>query len=533
MKQALAISLAGSFAKGRLADLTLMALAVALAVFVAASVAGASAAFFIEMRHLQADPSYLEIRATPSAISRDRSKAVTLLDENPARGFVMPGDAASEAMIESPAVHLAYNYDIMAMRVGEAPQAAGGIPGDIVGAFATAMGGAGQGGLGGGLAGRTAGGSTGGTAQTPGAAGTTTAPAAANPGSATPQDGGLGSLAAGIDPAMVTELRNRFMEGGMGPDGPVPGIFNQQASAEELAEAARLETPLLEVLSAARVDTAFFEAYGLTASTGSLFTTDEISANRAMLVLGADLAERLYADGKALGKRVRLDSRTYDIIGILTRTPYTTDRDWNGMAFVPSREIQLGPAGANIRIRSTRLMFAARDAGSVANAESQLKAYFDRTMGAGLVTISSRKAELDERVKSQTTLFAAAFGLTALCVLVAILNLMNASATKAIKRRRSLGVLRAIGASSADIVAAAFWETAISAVLGLVVGYIAAMALSDSTASLLVPYTRTNGGAIPAMTIAALLAMAIPLVLGVLPSWNAMRTAPADLVRPE
>jgi hypothetical protein len=481
MKNRLAISLARSFARGRVADLTLMALAVALAVFVAASAAGATAAFFAELRHLEADPSYLEIRAVPAALSRDRSKAVTALDASLAGSFVLPPDAAAGALAESPSVGLSYSYDVMTLRVGEAPSMA-----TMAAQFGAA---------GGGQAGRQG-----------------TATVRTGPGAAAPGD-----------------------QPGLAPDsgGLPPGFVQTQATPQELAEAAALEAPLLEAIPGARVDPAFFQAYKLVPGQGSLFTAEEASGDRAMLVLGAELAGRLYADGSALGKRIRLDGRTYDIVGVLQPTPYTSGRDWNGMAFIPTREIAIGPAGSALRFRTARLIFAAADASSVERASAEISSYFERTLGAGMVIISSRKAELDERKRSQATLFAAAFGLAVLCVIVAILNLMNASATKAIKRRRSLGVLRAIGASASDVVAAAFWETAISAGIGLVLGSIAAIALYDATVSILVPYTSTNGGALPAMLAAGLAAAVLPLVLGVIPSWSAMQTSPADLVRPE
>jgi hypothetical protein len=439
MKNRLAMSLAQSFARGRLADLTLMALAVALAVFVAASAAGATAAFFRELQHMEADPSYLEISAVPAALSRDRSKAVTALDASLTGGFVLPADSVSGALAESPSVSLSYSYDVMTLRVGEAPDR-GGLP---------------------------------------------------------------------------------------------PGFAQTEETPEELAEAAALEAPLLEAIPGARVDPAFFQAYALVPKEGSLFTVEEAANDKAMMVLGAELAGRLYADGSALGRRIRLDGRTYDIVGILQPAPYTSSQDWNTMAFIPTRSLALGPDGSAMRFRMAQLIFAAEDAAHVKSAVTELTSFFERTVGANMITLSSRKAELEERKKSQATLFTAAFSLAALCVLVAILNLMNASATKAIKRRRSLGVLRAIGASASDVVSSAFWETAISAGLGLIVGSIAAFAMYDATVSILVPYTSTNGGALPAMLAAGLAAAVLPLVLGAIPSWSAMQTAPADLVRPD
>lgn len=393
MNNKLAMSLAGDYARGKAADLALMALAVALAVFVSASAAGAATAFSAQLRALESDPSYLELRAMPSALSQQRSAAVEPLDGNPLAGFALPANGAEDALAESPSVRSTYSYSVRAFTVGEAP--AGGFGG--AGEFAAV------------------------TASRIPADGTTIARGATAETGPGPDDG-------------APPLRTEFAVGsGDLPPGLPPDAFRAQApSAEELAEAAALEKPLVDKVSGALVDPAFLEAYGLTAAEGSLFTAEEAAANRSVLVLGSELAARLYADGKALGKRIRLDGVTYEIVGVLARTPYTAARDWNAMAFAPSRELRSGPAGTTIRFRPMDMVFQARSAAAVDAAAAELSAYFDRAAGEGTITVSSRKAELNERRDSQAVLFSAAFALSGLCVLVAVLNLMNAADRKSV-----------------------------------------------------------------------------------------------------
>ncbi len=499
MRNRVAMSLAGSYARGKAADLALMALAVALAVFVSASAAGAASAFSAEQRLMEADPSYLEIRALPSALSQDRSDAVEALDAGSVAGFMMPLAGAEEAMAESPSVRLSYSYDIRVVSVGEASAAAfEGPGGELRAAIATRI--------------QSAAGSAPADGSSPSAS--TQAPASGDT---------TGAAPAG------------FPEGLAGPGGALPPEFAQVrvATPEELAEAASLEKPLVESIRGALVDPAFFTAYGFKAAAGSLFTEDEAASGRSLMVLGSDLAGRLYADGQALGRKIRLDGITYEIVGVLEPTAYTATRDWNAMAFAPARDLRTAAGGGAIRFRPTDLVFAATSADRVDDAVSELSAYFDRTAGEGAIAVTSRKAELDERRAAQATLFSAAFALSGLCVLVAVLNLMNAAATKALKRRRSLGILRAIGATSMDVTAAAFWETAVSAGIGLVAGAALAIAFASATRSVLVPYSTAESMGLGGMLAAALGAAILPLALGTLPSWSAMRASPADLVRPD
>ncbi|HAE21712.1 MAG TPA: hypothetical protein DCG47_05235 [Spirochaetaceae bacterium] len=474
MKNAVALSLARAYARGKASDLALMALSIALAVFVSASAAGAALVFAKDMKARQADPSYLEINASPSAFSRNRSQAVEALNASALRGFSLPDDIGAAALAVSPSLRYAYGYDRSVFTVGESTRS---------------------------------------VFQGPGGPGMVTATVSA-------------PAAAAAGPAATAR------EGGPPPD--FPGFEAlAEASPEELAAAAAFEQPLVSSLSGARVDPYFFLAYQMKAAEGSFFTEADVAERQATLVLGSNLASRLYADGKAYGKRIRLDGISYEIIGVLAPVSNAGGVDWNDMAFAPYRDIRIGSSGATVRFRSINMSFAAAGADKVDAAISELEAYFEQTLGSGIVTVNSRKAELDETRASQATLLAVAFSLSALCVLVAVLNLTNASASRVLKRRRSLGILRAIGATREDVTAAAFWESALSAGIGLALGGVLALIFKDATTGLLAPLAKLNGSAYAAMLPAALLAALLPLLLGTMPAWNALRSAPAELVRPE
>lgn len=494
MNGPVARSLASSFAKSSPADLALMSLSVALAVFVSASAAGAYRSLAQARDQLEADPSYLELRVLPSALNREAQDAVEALEGSSLGGFMLPADSAAGALAESPSVRYAYSYDLRTFRAGEAVQ-------DQFAAMRQAMG-------------------SSRSAMPSGASGF--------------PEAGQAEVAVnqGAKIAMPAPEAFPSSDGAFeGPDGMPPEFMISEPSEEELSEAASFEEPMLESLPGALVDPTFFEAYGAKAAEGSLFSAEEAASGASVLVLGKELAARLFSDGKALGRKIRLDGVSYQIVGILEAMG-GADRDWDGIAFAPARDFRMGGGGQAMRWMPMNQVYAAGSVSQVESAAAELQAYFDRTAGEGAVSVLSSKEELDERTRSQNTLLAAAFALAALCVLVALLNLMNASATKALKRRRSLGILRAIGASALDVGASSFWETSIPAGAGLILGVLAAWLFSPTTLSLL---TGEEGAAsLPLAALgAALAAAALPLLVGTLPAWHAVRSSPADLVRPE
>lgn len=504
MRQGVALSLAQAYARGRVSDLVLMGLGVALAAFVSGSAAWSGALFVAELRAQRADPSYREINVSPSALSRNRSAAVEALNLSAVRGFALPDDLAAAALAQSPSLAYAYSYDRSIFSVGEGARAVfgGEAPAVVARVEAAQSGQFGQGGRGAGTA------------------------------------GGVGSAgeAAGAGAMVIMQAPP---EGGPPPEfGAEPGMgpAPAAASAEELAAAAALEKPLVDTVAGVRADPAFFEAYGLRPAKGSLFTEGDAAAGRATLVVGSALASRLYADGEALGKSIRLDGVTYEIVGVLAPVAAAGGVDWNDMAYAPYRDIRINAGGQALRFRSVNLRFAARSPELVGRAVEELQAYAEAELGAGIVTVNSRKAELDERARSQATLLAVAFSLAGLCVLVAVLNLMNSAAARAMRRRRSMGVLRAIGATGADVAAAAFWESAFPAAGGLALGLTLAVAMRETTGALLMPLASPGSGDLAAgiaLVAGALLAAALPLALGVVPARAAARVAPAELVRPE
>lgn len=498
MRQGVALSLAQAYARGRVSDLVLMGLGVALAAFVSGTAAWSGALFAAELRAQRADPSYREINVSPSAFSRNRSAAVEALNLSAMRGFALPDDLAAAALAQSPSLAYAYSYDRSIFSVGEGARAAfgGGEAPAVVARVEAAQ--FGQGGRGVGSADEAAGAGATFMMQTP------------------PEGAGGPPPEFGAEPGM----------------GPAPAA----ASSEELAAAAALEKPLVDTVAGVRADPAFFEAYGLRPAKGSLFTEGDAAAGRATLVVGSSLASRLYADGEALGKSIRLDGVTYEIVGVLAPVAAAGGVDWNDMAYAPYRDIRINAGGQALRFRSVNLRFAARSPELVGRAVEELQAYAEAELGAGIVTVNSRKAELDERARSQATLLAVAFSLAGLCVLVAVLNLMNSAAARAMRRRRSMGVLRAIGATGADVAAAAFWESAFPAAGGLALGLTLAVAMRETTGALLMPLASPGSGGVAAgiaLVAGALLAAALPLALGVVPARAAARVAPAELVRPE
>jgi hypothetical protein len=496
------LTTARGFLRRSVMENSLLVLGVAVAVFMGAIVTGSIISYSQYMDDLLDDPQYAEITAQPAAFTTMRSNAATKMDEDMGNmRFIFEGSTAAKAMAESPSVSLTYTSEQDNFRTGEANQG-------------------GFGGFGGGMGGpvtvtATQGGATGASATRSGASGA--------------QAGASGAQAGGPPD--------------MGPGGAPPEDMMAAIQEEQAALAAQdtsgLDTPLLERIAGRTVSPEFFNAWGLKASEGSLFSTNDVENSKTVMVVGSDLAKTLFKDGTAMGKRLKIEGRIYTVIGVLEANDLLDTngvRKVNEMAFMPPRSFtrKVGNTTVNMGRPIMSLTFFVKDRSKIGSAVKELQAFFDRSYKEGQVKVTSRQSTLNSRRSGQNALFGAISVLALLCLVVATLNIFNVSSIKTIRRRRSLGILRAIGASRQKAMLVFLVEVALLALSGSLIGLAAALPTSGIAIKALVP---TGSGAISvnwgAEIIAALLSMVLPLAAGLFPAWRLLAQAPADLVRPE
>jgi len=486
------LTTARGFLRRSVMENALLVLGVAVAVFMGAIVTGSIISYGQYMNDLLDDPQYAEISAQPAAFATMRSNAATKMDEDMGNmRFIFQADTAKKAMAESPEVSLTYTSEQDNFRTGEANQGFFGPGGP-------------QGGQGGG-----------------------------GPVVVTATQGG-GAAASGENGA------NAAPSGGPGP-GPDSMMAAIQAEQADLAaqDSSNLDTPLFDRIAGRTVSPEFFDAWGLKTLQGSLFSASDVENSKTVMVVGSGLAKTLFKDGASMGKRLKIEGRVYTIIGVLAENDLLDAngvRKVNDMAFMPPRSFTrtVGNQTVNMGRPIMSLTFFVKDRSKIDLAVKQLQAYFDRSFKPGQVKVTSRQSSLNSRRAGQNALFGAISVLALLCLVVATLNIFNVSSIKTIRRRRSLGILRAIGASKSKAMLIFLVEVALLAVSGSVIGLAAALPLSRVAVNALVPVgTGAIGVNWAAELIAALLSMVLPLAAGLFPAWRLLAQAPADLVRPE
>jgi len=213
--------------------------------------------------------------------------------------------------------------------------------------------------------------------------------------------------------------------------------------------------PQLEYAESMQVSPDFFAMLGVQAAEGSLFTEDDMTGGENLLILGAELGKTLFADGRALGRRVTSWDSSYVISGILEPTGI---EEYDNMAFTPPPGMEyyeelrktLEGGGGNW-VPPVTIGFGVEDPSKLDQARVQLQSWFDRKYGPGNVTISVPRDQV-EAARAQTfrpaliVLFLSLAGL-----FTASVNVSNILLSRALRKWKTVGLLMALGSSRRNI----------------------------------------------------------------------------------
>lgn len=319
----------------------------------------------------------------------------------------------------------------------------------------------------------------------------------------------------------------------------LPPDFAQMeaAMAEMRSEAASLEQPLLTELQGARVTPGIFSAYGLELADGSLFTDDDMNNGTRVAVVGASLAKQLYSDGVALGKKIMLRGTTYTIIGVLQ----TTDLDWsrkgvspNDIMYIPVDAGQFQIGRDTIAARGpggpTSLRYAVANSSDLQNAKTQIQSWFVDKYGEENVTVSAPVEDLTSQRRQQDLVLGAIAALAGAGMLIAGINLFNLMTTRVLRRSRSIGILRSLGASQMHVFRQFLLEAGIMCAMGVVL----AIAVAPFIFNLLAGFMSDDTKLLldwPSLIGVSLLAGLVALAAALAPANQASRTVVVDAIR--
>jgi putative ABC transport system permease protein len=264
---------------------------------------------------------------------------------------------------------------------------------------------------------------------------------------------------------------------------------------------------------------------------GRFLTRADEEVNRAVVVVGSDVAATLFPGLSPLGQTVRIDGRPFMVIGSLARKGKVVNENMDMAVYMPFKTFNSNFG----KWRPMQIAISVADAGQMQKVEDQLVGMMRRIRatppGAPDDFSINRPDTLAATYEELTgALYAVATGVGLITLLVGGIGIMNIMLVSVRERTREIGVRRALGAHQRTIVLQFLMEassvSAVGGFLGTSVGLGTAKLVSLVTPLAADVRMETVVGGV---AFAAL----VGLLFGIWPAARAARLDPVEALRYE
>ena len=290
---------------------------------------------------------------------------------------------------------------------------------------------------------------------------------------------------------------------------------------------------------------AYAVIHNLELDQGRFLTEDEISQKTKSIVIGADVAQKLFAGADAVGQSLRINREPYTVVGVLRRRGGDMFGYMDGRAIIPV-------AVAQDRLRSAYP--AHRHRGEYTVTGIHVNAVSIERIDAAVKqveqTLRLRRAlarddpndftihnqawllETVSSVAATLTVFLAGIG--AISLLVGGIGIMNIMLVSVTERTREIGLRKAVGAHSRDILLQFLVEALVLTLVGGLIGIAISYGLAEIVESFSSPDFPLFVLIEPRSLAAAVsVSAACGLLFGLYPAIRATRLDPIEALRHE
>jgi putative ABC transport system permease protein len=275
------------------------------------------------------------------------------------------------------------------------------------------------------------------------------------------------------------------------------------------------------------IDSAAPEVFKLKVASGRFLPDDPPRAARSFAVLGSKLKDELFGTGQVLGKRIRIGSERFVVIGSMESKGQMLGFDLDDVVWIPT-------AKALAMFNRESLMeidILYKEGSSADEVSEQIKKTLMARHGSEDFSITTQEKMLQVLGKILNILTLAVGGLGGISLLVGGVGILTIMTIAVNERTNEIGLLRALGSEQNQILGIFLGEAVILAAIGGLAGLVLGVG-GAWLLGLLVPAlpTHTSWTYIVA---AELLAAGIGLLAGVLPARRAAALNPVDALRSE
>ncbi|MEY2845629.1 MAG: hypothetical protein RL076_1175 [Chloroflexota bacterium] len=312
--------------------------------------------------------------------------------------------------------------------------------------------------------------------------------------------------------------------------GPVPQF---SSNATVTAAAAEKSAQILGTTAT------YKQVQNVTMESGTFFTDANVQGASQVVVLGAGLKTYLFGGGEAVGQMVRINSVACRVIGVMASKGGGAFGSVDDQALVPitlaqNRLFSARTPDGNLRVSVISLSVVNADDVEFTEQRIQMALRDKRKLNSdgseddfNVLNQASFLSSLSTITSLLTTFLAAIAGISLLVGGIGIMNIMLVSVTE---RTKEIGLRRAVGAQSRDILMQFMIEATVLSMLGGIIGVVMGSILPIA---LTVTGTFEAPITIDSILISLSVSLATGLFFGIWPARNAARLNPIQALRHE
>jgi putative ABC transport system permease protein len=208
---------------------------------------------------------------------------------------------------------------------------------------------------------------------------------------------------------------------------------------------------------------------------GRFFSAEDMQAARNVAVLGPDLAARILPSGSAIGREVRINDQSFQVVGVMAGKGAFLGQNQDDAAYVPLTTMvnRLSGRDPTYGISLTFMSVEAKDAAAISAAKFQISNLLrlrHKILREDDFAVRSQKDALSivGTITGGLTLMLGAIG--AISLLVGGIGIMNIMLVSVSERTQEIGLRKAVGARSNDVLLQFLVEALVVSSLGGLLG---------------------------------------------------------------
>jgi putative ABC transport system permease protein len=273
---------------------------------------------------------------------------------------------------------------------------------------------------------------------------------------------------------------------------------------------------------------AYAQARDYDVAEGAMFTTQDVTKHRRVVVIGPTVASNLFGGEDPVGQSLRVGGESFQVVGMTKAKGSNGIQDQDDVVLAPLTAVQDAISGYGAL---SSIVVQATSSASLDSAQAEVTSILSTrhdvadptNPGFQVTNQGSVRAASDASTHVFTTLLGAVAAISLLVGGIGVMNIMLVSVTE---RTREIGIRKAIGARRADILTQFLTEAVLVSLFGGLVGVALGVVASRFEIAGVTPVI-----ALPSVFLAFGSALLCGLFFGTYPAARAARLRPIDALR--